>query len=117
VTRLRHVQQVIRQQFDHVEQLAQAPASDRAAFTDALVKLSGEVRSQLKLEHEISRDLVDLQVMQEFRRTVFEVIAEEAPEIARRILERLKERRALRRSIELQPTDLLGGLHAAGSAE
>jgi hypothetical protein len=113
--RLRHVQEVMRDQLTHVEQLAKQPGTDRVAHTDALVRLAGEIRAQLKLEHEISRDLVDLGVVREFQRTVFDVISKEAPDVARRILERLKEQRALRRSVELPTLDQGGGVDGARS--
>jgi hypothetical protein len=51
-----------------------------------------------------------------FQRTVFEVISKEAPDVARRILERLKEQRALRQSVEFPTLDQLGGFDGARSA-
>lgn len=72
--------------------------------------VSREVRAQLRLEHDISRTLIDLRVVREFQRTVFEVISDEAPEAARRIVARLKERQALRRSVDLPTLDGAGGL-------
>ena len=77
------------------------------ALADVILKLAGEVRQQLGLQLSISRTLVDLRVVKEFHETVVEAIREESPETARRIVARLKERRALRPSIEL-PT-LTGG--------
>jgi len=47
--------------------------------------------------------------MREFQRGVIEVISEEAPEVGRRIVARLKERRALRASGTLPPLDGQGG--------
>ena len=44
-------------------------------------------------------------MVREFQRTVFEVISQESPEAARRIVGRLKERQALRRSAELPTLD------------
>jgi DNA-binding FadR family transcriptional regulator len=72
-----------------------------------ILKLVGEVRQQLGLQLSISRTLVDLRIVKEFHHTVVEAIREESPETARRIVARLKERRALRPSGEL-PT-LTGG--------
>jgi hypothetical protein len=114
--RLRHVQDVIRAQLDWAEQQAKQPGADRAALSDILVKLSGEVRSQLRLEHDISRTLIDLRVVKEFQRTVFEVISQVSPDTARRIVEKLKEQRALRRSVDLPTLDHLGGFDAARPA-
>ena len=52
----------------------------------------------------ISRTLVDLQLMREFQETVIEIIQAESPETARRLVGRLKERRALRPSADLLPS-------------
>ncbi|MEQ1897632.1 MAG: hypothetical protein ABL971_09645 [Vicinamibacterales bacterium] len=103
--RLQRVQEVILAQFEWAEQQARQAGADRAALADVLVKLSGEVRAQLRLEHDISRTLIDLRVVREFQRTVFEVISEESPEAARRIVARLKARQALRRSVDLPTLD------------
>ena len=97
--RLGRAQQVILDQLDWAEQL--------------IVKLSAEIRGQLRLEHDISRTLIDLRVVREFQRTVFETIAEESPDTARRILARLKNQQKLRRSVELPTLDGHGGLGAA----
>ena len=94
--------------FSWAEQQAKQPGADRAALADVLIRLSGEVRAQLRLEHDISRTLIDLRVVREFQRTVFEVISDESPEAARRIVARLKERQALRRSVDLPTLDGAG---------
>ena len=52
-------------------------------------------------------------MVREFQRTVFETIAEESPDTARRILARLKNQQKLRRSVELPTLDGHGGLGAA----
>ena len=44
---------------------------------------------------------MDLLFIKEFHETVVEAIREESPETARRIIIRLKERRALRASVDL----------------
>lgn len=61
----------------------------------------------------ITRTLIDLRVVREFQRTVFEVISAESPEVARRIVARLKERRALRQSAGLPTLDGRGGFDVA----
>ena len=91
------------------ESQATQAGADRAALADVLVKLSAEVRAQLRLEHDISRTLIDLKVVRQFQRTVFEVISQESPEAARRIVGRLKEHQALRRSVDLPTLDGRGG--------
>jgi len=104
--RLERVQQVIDEELGWAVQEARE-GGDRAGLADVILKLAGEVRQQLGLQLSISRTLVDLRVVKEFHETVVEAIREESPETARRIVARLKERRALRPSIEL-PT-LTGG--------
>jgi DNA-binding transcriptional regulator YdaS (Cro superfamily) len=111
--RLQHVQRVILDQLEWAEQQAKQPGADRAALSDVIVKLSAEVRSQLRLEHDISRTLIDLRVVREFQRTVFETIQEESPEAAHRIITRLKAQQALRRSAELPTLDGGGGFGVA----
>ena len=105
--RLERVQQVIDEELGWAVQEARREGGDRAALADVILKLAGEVRQQLGLQLSISRTLVDLRVVKEFHETVVEAIRDESPETARRIVARLKERRALRPSIEL-PT-LTGG--------
>ena len=103
--RLQHVQRVILEQLTWAEQQATHAGADRTALADVLVRLSAEVRAQLRLEHDITRTLIDLRVVREFQRTVFEVISEESPDAARRIVARLKERQALRRSVDFPTLD------------
>jgi DNA-binding transcriptional regulator YdaS (Cro superfamily) len=111
--RLQHVQRVILDELTWAEQQAKQPGTDRAALSDVIVKLSGEVRAQLRLEHDISRTLIDLRVVKEFQRTVFEAISEESPETARRIVAKLKAQRALRHSVNLPTLDDTGDLDVA----
>jgi hypothetical protein len=105
--RLEAVQQVIDDELKWAVREARRDGADRTALVDVVLKLTAEVRQQLGLQLAISRTLVDMRVMKEFQETVVEVIREESPETAHRIVQRLKERRALRPSADL-PT-LTGG--------
>jgi hypothetical protein len=105
--RLERVQQVIDEELGWAVQEARREGGDRAALADVILKLAGEVRQQLGLQLSITRTLVDLRVVKEFQETVIEAIREKSPGTARRIVIRLKERRALRPSADL-PT-LAGG--------
>ena len=49
--------------------------------------------------------VIDIELVREFRQTVTEAIAEEAPETARRIVARLKAHRARRRAVGLPALD------------
>ena len=73
-------------------------------MVDVILKIASEVRQQLGLQLASSRTLVDLQLVREFQETVIEIIQAEAPETARRLVARLKERRALRPSADLIPS-------------
>ena len=111
--RLHHAQQVILEQLLWAEQQTAQPGVDRAALCDTIVKLSAEVRSQLRLEHDVTRTLIDLKVVKSFQRVVFQAIHEESPEVAQRILAKLKALGALRASVDLPSLDDGGGFDVA----
>ena len=92
---------------------AKQPDADRQALQEAILKLAAEVRQQLGLQLNISRTLIDLKVVREFQRSVTETIAEIDPAVARRIIAKLKERRALRQSAGLPALDGRGGFDVA----
>jgi hypothetical protein len=105
--RLEGVQQIIDEELRWAVSQARQKGADRGALAEVILKLTAEVRHQLGLQLDISRTLVDLRVVKEFHETVVEAIREESPDTARRIVARLKERRALRPSAELP--SLAGG--------
>ncbi len=109
--RLQHIQQVIDEELRCAVERAKEPGADRAKLQDTILKLVAEVRQQLNLQLNISRTLIDLKVVREFQQSVIEVISEESPEVARRVVARLKERRALRASGTLPALD--GGFDVA----
>ena len=111
--RLQRVQRVIDEELRWAVDQAQQPGADRRALQDTILRLAGEVRQQLGLQLNITRTLVDLKVVREFQRGVIDVIAEESPEVARRIVAKLKERRALRASGSLPALDGQGGIDVA----
>jgi hypothetical protein len=99
--RLEGVQQIIDEELRWAVSQARQKGADRSALAEVILKLTAEVRHQLGLQLDISRTLVDLRVVKEFHETVVDAIREESPDTARRIVARLKERRALRPSAEL----------------
>jgi hypothetical protein len=105
--RLERVQRVIDEEMSWAVHEARRDGGDRAGLADVILKLAGEVRQQLGLQLAISRTLIDVKIIKEFHDTVVDAIREESPETARRIVARLKARRALRPSADL-PT-LTGG--------
>jgi len=69
---------------------------------DIRVKCSQEIRGQLGLQWEITKGMVDVRVVAEFQREVLEAVAEVAPDVRNRIVNNLKEKRALRGSISIR---------------
>ena len=104
-SRLERIQRVIDGELAWAVTEAQRQGVDRAALQDVILRLAGEVRQQLGLQLTISRALVDLRVVKEFQETVIEIISDESPETGRRLIARLKERRALRPSADLPTLD------------
>ncbi len=111
--RLERVQRVIDDELSWAVRRAKEPDADRSALQDTILKLAAEVRQQLGLQLNISRTLIDLRVVREFQRSVVEAISEESPDVARRIVAKLKERRALRQSAGLPTLDGRGGFDVA----
>ena len=109
--RLERVQRVIDDELSWAVEQAQQPGTDRSKLQDTILKLAAEVRQQLGLQLSITRTLVDLKVVREFQRSVTETIAEVDPTVAREIVAKLKERRALRASGNLPALD--GGFDVA----
>jgi hypothetical protein len=99
--RLERVQRVIDEEMSWAVQEARREGGDRGALADVILKLAGEVRQQLGLQLAISKTLIDLKVVREFQQTVLDAIREESPVTARRIVDRLKQRRALRPTADL----------------
>jgi hypothetical protein len=59
-----------------------------------------EIRGQLKLQLEIFQALYDMQAVAEFQREVLEAIGDASPETRDRIIHNLKEKRAIRSTLE-----------------
>ncbi len=65
------------------------------------LKAMQEIRGQLGLQLDIFKTLYDVQAVAEFQKEVLGAIGEVAPDVRDRIIKRLKEGKALRRSVEL----------------
>ena len=65
------------------------------------LKAMGEIRQQLALQLDIFKVLTDTQTVKEFQLEVLSAIGEVAPDMRVKIVEKLKERRALRRSVSI----------------
>jgi hypothetical protein len=66
------------------------------------VKVMAEIRSQLKLQLDLFQSLYNFREVEAFQREVLEAIGEENVETRRRIIERLKQRRALRSAVRVR---------------
>ena len=60
-----------------------------------------EIRGQLTLQLEVFKTLYDVQAIADFQREVLEAIGETAPDVRDRIIQRLKEGRALRSALTI----------------
>ena len=60
-----------------------------------------EIRGQLNLQLDIFKTMYDMAAVAEFQKEVLNAIGEEAPNVRNRIIQRLKESRALRQSISI----------------
>jgi len=108
--RLAFVQRAVDRELEWALDEARQPEADRKGLQRTILTLAGEVRQQLALQLSISKAVVDIELVREFRQTVTEAIAEESPETARRIVARLKAHRAQRRVVGLAALDGRGGV-------
>ena len=65
------------------------------------LKAMAEIRGQLNLQLDIFKTLYDMEAVAEFQKEVLTTIGEEAPNVRNRIIQRLKESRALRQSVSI----------------
>ena len=65
------------------------------------LKAMAEIRNQLKLQLDIFQCLYDMRAVQEFQQEVLTAIAEAEPNVRDRIIQRLNEKRAIRRAVSI----------------
>ena len=65
------------------------------------IKCMSEIRQQLGLQLEILSTLNDIKAVQDFQQSVLEAIAETSPEVRNAVIDKLHQRNALRRSLEI----------------
>ena len=68
---------------------------------DTTLKAMREIRGQLELQLEIFKTLYDIQAVADFQREVLSAIGEVNSDVKNRIINRLKEGRALRQSVDI----------------
>ncbi len=76
-------------------------ATDAEDHSIAL-KAMAEIRGQLNLQLDIFKTMYDLEAVSEFQREVIEIIGEVDRETRDRFVQRLKQRQALRGSVEIR---------------
>lgn len=65
------------------------------------LKAMAEIRGQLGLQLDLFKTLYDIQAVADFQREVLDIIGEVEPDVRDRIIQRLKEGRALRQAVVL----------------
>lgn len=65
------------------------------------IKAMAEIRGQLNLQLDIFKTLYDMEAVAEFQREVLTSIGEVSPDVRSRIIQRLKEGKALRGSVSI----------------
>lgn len=100
---------VVSRNLDAVDQLAKINREANTLLDQAIaarehataIKAMSEIRQQLGLQLEILSTLNDIRAVQRFQQSVLDAIAEAAPEVRNRILDRLHQLNALRRAVEI----------------
>ena len=64
------------------------------------LKAMAEIRGQLKLQLEIFQCLYDMKAVQEFQNEVLTAIGEESPDVRKRIIHNLNQKRAVRSAVK-----------------
>ena len=68
---------------------------------DLKLKVMAEIRNQLRLQLEIFQCLYDMKAVEEFQTEVLTAIGEVEPDVRKRIIHALNEKRAIRRAISV----------------
>ena len=74
-----------------------------------VVSMQGELRKQLEFDFNMRKEIYSLKQVEEFQRTVIEIIGEVSPETRAEITRRLVEVQATRSSLDFEPADGAAG--------
>ena len=77
------------------------PENQRKDSMELVARYCQEIRAQLSLQMDIYKSLYDIKVIAAFQQSVLEAINEVAPEVKDRIVQKLKEARAIRPNLQL----------------
>jgi hypothetical protein len=86
-----------KKQAEYIQRIVKQITNDRFLALKAMQ----EIRGQLGLQLDIFKTLYDLEAVAEFQREVLEAIGEVSGDVRDRIIQRLKESRALRQSVSI----------------
>ena len=94
--------QILDKILDHIDNGTELPPEyQRKDSMELAARYCQEIRAQLALQMDIYRSLYDIKVMADFQRAVLEAINEVAPEVKDRIVQKLKQARAIRPNLQL----------------
>jgi hypothetical protein len=102
---LENAHRVVNKNLDAVDQLqkinveANRLLDELEEIPELKLKVMAEIRGQLKLQLDIFQALYDLKAVQEFQEEVLSTIGEASPRLRDAIVQKLAERRAIRKSI------------------
>ncbi len=101
MAQLRKINDLINGELDHIgAEMIGKIGPERATLQDQRLKHVAEIRKQLSLALEIAQVLYNADEVKAFQQEVVAIIGEVAPETRNAIIQRLRERRAIRSSLE-----------------
>ena len=99
---LRKINKAINDELDQAkENAAAAEGKDKLALQQIIIKLSAEIRRQLEAQLKIVEVWHDMKVISEFQTEVLAILDEMQPGARDEVIQRLKERRALRGTVSI----------------
>jgi predicted transcriptional regulator len=98
---LKKINETINEQLDRARAEIAQPRAKTRSLQEIIIKLSAEVRKQLEAQLRIFEVWSDQKIMVEFQREVLSVLEEMQPGVRDEVIQRLKERRALRSLVSI----------------
>ena len=102
---LENAHQIVSRELDAVGQLykineeANRLLDELEGKPDLKLKIMAEIRGQLRLQLEIFQALYDMKAVQEFQTEILQTIGEVNKDVRDKIIDRLNQKRAIRRSV------------------
>jgi hypothetical protein len=99
---LRKINNAINDELDKAKENAEAAeGKDKLALQQIIIKLSAEIRRQLEAQLKIVEVWHDMKVISEFQTEVLAILDEMKPGVRDEVIQRLKEKRALRGTVSI----------------